>query len=336
MPKKSRKRGAGWVDFAAVKRQVTLEQVLEHYGLLAGLEEKDDGYCGPCPFHEGESPRPFHVSTSKNAWYCHSCEEGGNVLDFAARMEDVSIRKAAQILAEAFGLEGAQKPRRRRRKRRDAESSAEEAAPAETDALSGPLSASDDPPKGLGTPSEGDSEAAAEENKPLGFSLQLDPGHELLQPLGFDRATVERFEAGYCRRGMMTGRLAVPIHSPTGELLAYAGWGLDGETGWRFPPKFHRQLELYNLHRAGEAASEEGLVVVADILDVWRLAGAENVVALMGETMSDRQEALITSFAGELQRITLVLPASGQRDKLAARLASQVFVRAMELSELVA
>ena len=135
---------------------------------------------------------------------------------------------------------------------------------------------------------------------------------------------------------MMAGRLAVPIHSPAGELLAYAGWRLDGEPGWKFPPKFERQLELYNLHRAAEAVSEEGLVVVADILDVWRLAGVENVVALMNETMSDRQEALIVSFAGGAQRVTLVLPVGGRRDRLVARLASQLFVRATDLSEFLA
>ncbi|MCP5115975.1 MAG: hypothetical protein GY953_34535 [bacterium] len=135
---------------------------------------------------------------------------------------------------------------------------------------------------------------------------------------------------------MMAGRLAVPIHSPTGELLAHAGWGLDGEPGWKFPPKFDRQLELYNLHRAAAGATEEGLVVVADILDVWRLAGAKNVVALMDETMSDRQEALITSFAGTGRRVRLAFPAGRMRDELALRLASQVYVRGMEIPDLLA
>ena len=35
MPKTRRKRHSGWIDFAAVKRQVPMEQVLEHYGHLA-------------------------------------------------------------------------------------------------------------------------------------------------------------------------------------------------------------------------------------------------------------------------------------------------------------
>ena len=96
------------------------------------------------------------------------------------------------------------------------------------------------------------------------------------------------------------------------------------------------QLELYNLHRAAETATEEGLVVVTDILDAWRLVGAENIVALMGETMSDCQEALITSFAGRQQRVTLLLPLGSQHDKLIARLASQVYVHTVGLSEFLA
>ena len=98
-----------------MKAAVTIEAVLERYELLDDLEPKDDGYTGDCPFHEGESQRPFHVSLSKNAWYCFGCEEGGNVLDFVARMEDVSIKRAAQLLAEWFEVESTRKAAKRPR-----------------------------------------------------------------------------------------------------------------------------------------------------------------------------------------------------------------------------
>ena len=108
MPKEARKPST-YVDFKAVKAAVTIEAVLERYELLDDLEPKDDGYTGDCPFHEGESQRPFHVSLSKNAWYCFGCEEGGNVLDFVARKEDVSIKRAAQLLAVWFEVESTPK-----------------------------------------------------------------------------------------------------------------------------------------------------------------------------------------------------------------------------------
>ena len=74
-------------------------------------------------------------------------------------------------------------------------------------------------------------------------------------------------------------------------------------------------------------------MVVADILDVWRLTGTENVIALMDETMSDRQEALITSLAGDGQRVTLALPAGDHLGEFVARLASRVYIRVTALSE---
>ena len=61
MPTTARKQST-YVDFRTVKAAVSFEAVLEHYNMLEDLDPKDDGYTGDCPFHEGESRRPFHVS----------------------------------------------------------------------------------------------------------------------------------------------------------------------------------------------------------------------------------------------------------------------------------
>ncbi len=333
MPKKARKQST-YVDFRTVKAAVSFEAVLEYYNLLEDLDPKDDGYTGDCPFHEGESRRPFHVSLTKNAWYCFGCEEGGNVLDFVARMEDVSIKQAAELLAEWFEIEDARRSAKTARGKRRANK--RRASIAERQEV--PQEASDELEEEA--PMQEESEPEDERgNKPLGFSLKnLDAGHELLEPVGFDRTTLERFEAGYCAKGMMKGRLAIPIHSPTGDLLAYAGKSLGEEDDYKYPPKFDRHLELYNLHRAIEFARGEGLIVVADILDVWRLAveGFENAVALMAHEMTPRQEALVSSFAGDREQVYLLLPPGNGRDAILADLISQVWVRAMELDEFLA
>ena len=334
---KAAQKPSTYVDFKAVKTAVSIEAVLERYGLLDDFEAKDDGYTGDCPFHDGESRRPFHVSLSKSAWYCFGCEEGGNVLDFVARMEDVSIKKAAQLLAEWFEMTSPRKGPKRPRSKPKAEKADSRSEEAEDDAESGSQKPQAEPP-------EDDEKAETEpnndsENRPLGFSLKnLDAGHELLEVLGFDRAIIEHFEAGYCAKGMMKDRLAIPIHSPTGELLAYAGKALNDDDGYKYPPKFDRSLELYNLHRAIEPAEEDGLVLVADILDACRLtvAGFPNAVALIANKMSPRQEALLTSFAGEPQRVLVLLPESAERDDIVSRLAAQVFVKVMELDEFIA
>ena len=111
MPKSS------FVDFKAVKAAITMEQVLEHYGLLDRFKRSGDSLNGPCPIHKGSNPTQFRVSISKNIWNCFSaCKHGGNVLDFIARMEDVSVHAAALKAIEWFGLDpeamAAEKPQK--------------------------------------------------------------------------------------------------------------------------------------------------------------------------------------------------------------------------------
>ena len=95
-----------FVDFKAVKAAITMEQVLEHYGILDKFKRGTDSLSGPCPIHKGSNPTQFRVSISKNIWNCFSeCKHGGNVLDFIARMDDVSIHAAALKAIEWFNLD---------------------------------------------------------------------------------------------------------------------------------------------------------------------------------------------------------------------------------------
>ena len=100
MPKSS------FVDFKAVKSAITMEKVLEHYGILDKFKRGTDSLSGPCPIHKGNNPTQFRVSVSKNIWHCFSeCKHGGNVLDFIAKMEDASIHAAAVKAIEWFKLD---------------------------------------------------------------------------------------------------------------------------------------------------------------------------------------------------------------------------------------
>ena len=95
-----------FVDFKAVKSALSIEQVLEHYGLLDKFKRSGDSLSGPCPIHKGSNPTQFRVSLSKNVWNCFSeCKHGGNTLDFIAKMENVSIHAAAQKAIEWFHLD---------------------------------------------------------------------------------------------------------------------------------------------------------------------------------------------------------------------------------------
>jgi DNA primase len=284
----------GFVSFMDVKRAVTMEAVLSHYELLEGLSRKGQNLAGPCPFCKGKSQRQFQVNLSKNAWYCFGCKEGGNVLDFVAKREAVSVRAAAVKLDAWFELRlGEASPRTEPRQ-----------VPAEPEPVT--------------------EEAEPTENPPLAFTLKtLDSRHENLKEFGLSPATIERFEAGYCAKGLLKGRMAIPIHGCHGELLAYAGLALDAEETPRylFPPKFHPSLELFNLHRLIEVPEESGpLYLASDILGVLRLAeaGYDSVLGLFDGSLSEAQEEAIRGALSLYEGFQLV--GEGFADRTVARL----------------
>jgi DNA primase len=284
----------GFVSFADVKRAVTMEAIITRYELLEGLSRKGQNLAGPCPFCKGKSQRQFQVNLAKNAWYCFGCKEGGNVLDFVAKREGVSVRAAAVKLDSWFKLglgEGA--PR---------------AEPSPPVAIAPPVA----------------EESIPTENPPLSFTLKtLDPRHANLEELGLSPATIERFGAGYCGKGLLKGRMAIPIHGCHGELLAYAGLALDAEETPRylFPPKFHPSLELFNLHRLIEVPEESGpLYLAPDIQGVLRLAeaGYVSVLGLFDGSLSEAQEEAIRGALSLYEGFQLV--GKGFADRTVARL----------------
>ncbi len=93
-----------WVDFKAVKAAVTVEMVLDHYG-VTGLQRAGGELRGPCPIHRSaKTSRHLSVNLSKGAFKCFasSCGARGNVLDFVAAMENCTVRDAALKLGEWF------------------------------------------------------------------------------------------------------------------------------------------------------------------------------------------------------------------------------------------
>jgi DNA primase len=93
-----------WVDFKAIKEAVSLEAVLEHYGLIKTLRRSGAELRGRCPIHNGEGSDTFHANTQKNAFQCFSCKARGNVLDFVAAMEKCSVRDAGLKLKDWFRI----------------------------------------------------------------------------------------------------------------------------------------------------------------------------------------------------------------------------------------
>jgi transposase len=96
------------VDFAFLRQQVTMQQVLEHLGLLAGLRGRGQQRRGPCPIHgtPNDSQCTFSAHLGKHIFQCFhaDCGAHGNVLDLWAAIHRLPLYEAALQLAEALHL----------------------------------------------------------------------------------------------------------------------------------------------------------------------------------------------------------------------------------------
>jgi hypothetical protein len=96
------------VDFAFVRQQLTMEQVLRHLGFFNALRGRTLQRRGPCPVHGQPTDRKstFSVHLGKNVCQCFQadCAVQGNVLDLWAAIHHLPLYEAALHLAETFHL----------------------------------------------------------------------------------------------------------------------------------------------------------------------------------------------------------------------------------------
>ncbi|HJT78704.1 MAG TPA: IS110 family transposase [Gemmataceae bacterium] len=98
----------GRVDFAQLRKQITMEQILRELHAWDGLKGHGAQRRGPCPIHEPARAdgRSFSVNLHKNVFQCFdaSCGAKGNVLDLWAQSHQMTIPQAARDLAKRFGI----------------------------------------------------------------------------------------------------------------------------------------------------------------------------------------------------------------------------------------
>ena len=95
------------IRFAELRRQVRMEDVLEHLGHMGRLHGTGPQRGGPCPVHEPDQTggRHFSVNLDKHVFQCFhpACRAHGNVLDLWAAVKNLPLREAALDLAATLG-----------------------------------------------------------------------------------------------------------------------------------------------------------------------------------------------------------------------------------------
>jgi DNA primase len=160
----------------------------------------------------------------------------------------------------------------------------------------------------------------------------------LIKERGLTLETIVDFGVGFCAKGMMAGRIAIPIHNAEGKVVAYAGrfpgTPPDEETPkYKLPPGFRKSLELFNIDSAIKEPADKPLVIVEGFFDCMKIHqnGYRKVIALMGSTMSAMQEELIKRHTDDRSHIIVMLDENeagkAGREDIACRLSPYCFVK---------
>jgi DNA primase len=245
-----------------LKKQVSIQQVLESYNLCRGLRRRGDQLVGPCPLHGGDNPTAFRAHLTRGIWNCFTACGGGNIVDLICRIEKCSVASAALILRRMITITSVSVP------------------------------------VGCGPHRQGSKTTIP--YKPFRRQIPLNPRTPFLQnKKGITVDTATRFEAGLAdpKSKFLEDTIAVRLHDMQGHPIGYCGRRLSPESitrwgKWRFPNQFPKGKMLYNAHRA-IGIRHRGIVLVECPWAAMRLtqAGISGVVALLGTTITETQLA---------------------------------------------
>ena len=264
---------------------------------------------GLCPFHDEKTPS-FQVTPARGFFYCFGCGEGGDVITFQQKIDNLSFAEAVERLADRVGVvlryteQSGPRPEPGIRLRLMEANQAAAAFYAEQlstpDALIGR--------QFLGQ--RGFDRAAAER---FGVGFAPSDGRALLRHLrgrGFNDTELVR--AGLARESgwdFFQGRLLWPIRDSGRQVLGFGARRLHDDD--RMPAKYLNTPEtplykkshvLYGLDLARKEISKRSqAVVVEGYTDVMaaHLAGVETAVASCGTAFGDDHARLLRRLMGD-------------------------------------
>jgi DNA primase len=89
-------------DVAAVRERAHIEDIVSARVALRGAGSGT--LKGLCPFHEEKTPS-FQVTPARGLYYCFGCGEGGDVITFVQRIDNLSFAEAVEFLADRVGIQ---------------------------------------------------------------------------------------------------------------------------------------------------------------------------------------------------------------------------------------
>ena len=287
-----------------VKNRCDIVNVISQY---INLKNSGSNYSGLCPFHN-EKTGSFHVNQKKQIYKCFGCGEGGDVINFVMKIENLDFIEAVKLLAEKNGIEF--------------KTNLSEADKAKMESIK----------------LMQDIHLKAARLYFANLINSKNPGYDYLKRRGLSDKIIKKFGLGYSlnswnslmdyllsigyekkdlvKSGLVThkendnkyydrfrNRVMFPIFDYRGNVIGFGGRVLDDSL-----PKylnspdsllFNKRFNLYGLNYAKKNISNDTLILVEGYMDLISLYehGIENVVATLGTALTNEQGKLIKRYA---------------------------------------
>ncbi len=90
-------------DESVIEEVKAANDIVDVVSSYVTLKRKGGGFFGLCPFHK-EKTGSFSVAPDKQIYHCFGCGEGGNVIRFIMKIENIGFREAIEFLAERANI----------------------------------------------------------------------------------------------------------------------------------------------------------------------------------------------------------------------------------------
>ncbi len=278
-----------------IKMRLDIVDVISEY---VPLKKSGSNFKGLCPFHSEKTPS-FTVSPSKQFYYCFGCGEGGDLITFIKKIENLTFQEAIERLARRAGIDykpsggvGFNKQSTLLKILNDSAEFYRRSLRENPSALDYLLRV-----------------RALNEESIERFSIGYAPAAwdsliSYLRAKGYiERDMKDAGIVSYSEKGsydLFRNRIIFPLHNLRGEIIAFGGRVMDDSL-----PKyinspetvlFKKAENLFGLYQAKEEIKVRGSVVITEgYLDVimCHQQGFSNVVAPLGTALTQRQIALL-------------------------------------------
>jgi DNA primase len=86
-----------------IKQVAAATDIVELIGTYFPLKRAGTEFRALCPFHDEKTPS-FHVSPSKQSYYCFGCGAGGSAFQFLMQYENIDFHEALRPLGSRDGI----------------------------------------------------------------------------------------------------------------------------------------------------------------------------------------------------------------------------------------